>query len=71
MKHITYECDRCGTALDEGAAVSRRNFAIKTETRYKIAFFNRWNNEEPLFVEHELCEKCRESLERWLNNENA
>lgn len=69
MKHITYECDRCGCELDEGAARSTRNFATCTETRYKLRFFRKWKNEEPLFAEHELCEKCRESLERWLNNE--
>lgn len=71
MKHITYECDRCGCSLDEGAARSTRNIATKTEIRYKLRFFRKWKNEEPLITEHELCDECRESLERWLNNENA
>jgi len=71
MMEITYKCDRCEQNLDKGAASSNRNFAVVTETRYKLRFFKAWRNVDPLFIEHELCEKCRESLERWLNNENT
>ena len=66
MKHITYECDRCGCDLGDGAARTMRKFVTLTETRYKLRFFSKWKSEEPLVAEHDLCENCRESLERWL-----
>lgn len=71
MKHITYECDRCGVVLEGGVAKKMRNIFTATEIRYKLRFFRKWKNEDPLIVEHELCDECRESFERWLNNENA
>lgn len=71
MKQTIYKCDRCGVVLEDGVAKKMRNVYTATEIRYKLNFFRKWKNEDPLIAKHELCEKCRESFERWLNSENA
>lgn len=72
MKITTYKCDRCGAELGEwGAAVERTKFVTQEFVFYRMRFFGNWNDDIRQAIDYELCEQCRESLERWLNNENA
>lgn len=36
----------------------------------RMRFFKNWNDDTCQAIDYELCEQCRDSLERWLNNEN-
>lgn len=67
MKKETYTCDRCGAELKDGYATTTKNFCTVSQFRYRIRCFKHWNTDSPIFISHDLCEKCRESLEEWLN----
>ena len=72
MKTTTYKCDRCGAELgDCGAAVERSKFVTQELVFYRIRFFSNWKDDIRQAIDYELCESCRKSLERWLNNENS
>lgn len=72
MKTTTYKCDRCGAELGEcGAAVERAKFVTQEIVLYRMRFFKNWKDDICQAVDYELCESCRESLERWLSDENA
>lgn len=69
MKKETYNCDRCGAELKEGYSPSTLQFTTETQIRYRIRFFKEWKNDFPIAVCHDLCEKCRNSLDEWLEGE--
>lgn len=74
MKNTTYLCDRCGTELgDDGTALESRRFCTRERIIYEVRYFGDWKKRDTceIPITYELCTKCRESLERWLNNENA
>ena len=72
MKITSYKCDRCGAELGKcGAAVERSKFVTQEFVFYRIRFFSNWKDDIRQAIDYELCESCRESLERWLNDENA
>jgi hypothetical protein len=66
MKKETYSCDRCGAELCEGYSPSTLQFATETQIRHRIRFFKKWKNDFPTTICHDLCEKCRNSLDEWL-----
>lgn len=72
MKSTSYKCDRCGACLGEdSAAIDRFRFGVHMRISYKLLCADKWrcpDGWKP--IAYELCEKCRESLEEWLN-ENA
>lgn len=71
MKKETYNCDRCGAELCEGYSPSTLQFATESQMRYRMKFFRRWNTDSPIVIVYDLCEKCREELEVWLDEKNA
>ena len=72
MKTTSYKCDRCGAVLGEnGESIIRTSFCTEDKIMHRIKLFNKWKTENPQPIVYELCYECRESLERWLNNENA
>lgn len=66
MKKEVYNCDRCGVELCEGYSPSTLQFATETQIRYRIRFFKEWKNDFPITICYDLCEKCRNSLDEWL-----
>ena len=72
MKTTSYKCDRCGAALGEdGVALEKNRFCFNDRIIRRIKFIRTGKEDTMRTVIFELCEPCRESLERWLNNENA
>ena len=73
IESVRYECDRCGAELPESYILRERlSLFCKQEIRNISICF--WKNRDIFDAQactYELCDKCRESLERWLNNENA
>ena len=72
MKTTSYKCDRCGAALGEdGEALEINRFCSHDRIIRRIKFISTEKVIPLNPIVYELCEPCRESLERWLNNENA
>ena len=70
MKQIEYKCDRCGIALGEDSAALEENRLItQSKTIYKIQFLPKKREKFSLAITWDLCESCRESLDRWLEGE--
>lgn len=68
MKTTSYRCDRCGADLGEGACTVIDHNMFRTRTvYYEFAFWRKNPKTQEDFVVYELCQKCRDSLERWLN----
>lgn len=73
IESVRYECDRCGAELPKNY-IRRERLSLfrKQEIRnIYICFWKNWNDYEAQSCTYDLCNKCRESLERWLNNENT
>lgn len=70
MKKETYVCDRCGAELGEGYAPCTKQFATETQFRSRIKFYGHWNTDSPILITHDLCEKCRNSLDKWLEGKD-
>lgn len=67
MKRTTYKCDRCGAELgEESVALMQRRFATEHRYSYRLRFWKKWKTCEPEMISWELCESCRESLDRWI-----
>ena len=67
MKRTTYKCDRCGADLgEEGIATIRQRFVTEECYAHRFKFWNKWKTNEPSVITWELCEPCRESLDRWI-----
>ena len=67
MKETVYKCDRCGKKLIEDSySIGTKCFTTETQTRFALRFFRKWKTETPLFTTYELCAKCREQLDDWL-----
>lgn len=73
IESVRYECDRCGAQLPKDYIRRERlSLFCKQEIRnIYICFWKNWNGHEAQSCTYDLCYKCRESLERWLNNENT
>lgn len=73
IESVRYECDRCGAELPE-SYIRRERLSLfcKQEIRnIRICFWKNWDIFDAQACTYELCDKCRESLERWLNDENT
>lgn len=70
MTITTFKCDRCGAELGENSSALERQRLLTVENvHYSISFIKRWRHWEREYpTKYELCESCRESLERWLEN---
>lgn len=67
MKKTTYKCDRCGAELGEDStALRQQRFVTEGRYSYRFKFFCKWQTCEPEVISWELCERCRESLDRWI-----
>jgi hypothetical protein len=67
MKKTTYKCDRCGAELGEDStALRQQRFVTEGRYSYRLKFFYKWQTCEPEVISWELCECCRESLDRWI-----
>ena len=66
MKKETYHCDRCQAELEYGYAPNVKQFATETQLRTRLKFFKSWASDSPLHITYDLCWKCRESLDKWL-----
>lgn len=70
MKQIEYKCDRCGAALGEdSAALEENRLVTQSKTTYKIQFLPKKREKYSPAITWDLCESCRESLDRWLEGE--
>ena len=67
MKETVYKCDRCGKKLcEDGNAIESKKFVTETQTRFRIHLWGNWKAEKPEIITYELCKKCREQLDDWL-----
>ena len=67
MKEEFYKCDRCGKKiLKDGYSIEHQFFGTVMQTKHKIRFFAKWKEDSPMFIQYELCKKCREDLDAWL-----
>lgn len=67
MKKTTYKCDRCGAELGEdGVAIEHLRFGTQERVSHRFKFWGSWKTKERELISWELCECCRESLDRWI-----
>lgn len=67
MKYTKFLCDRCGKRLgEEGAALEKTRFCTQKLIFHRLKFFKDWKKDVREPVVYELCESCRESLDKWL-----
>lgn len=62
---VKYICDRCGAVSD------KRDLVVGLFQRRRLLLGAMWLvglSEASLNKEYDLCEKCRESLKKWLND---
>ena len=67
MKETMYKCDRCCAPLGEdSAAIDENRLITQSKTSYKIKFLPKQREKYTPAITWDLCERCRESLDEWL-----
>lgn len=70
MHKTIYTCDRCGIPLAaDDAAIDRRRIMTQTQIAFKFRFLKKWRNQSELPITYELCERCRDSFDKWLEGD--
>ena len=71
MKKTTYACDRCNAPLGEdSAAIDENRLITQARITYKIKFIPKKKEKYTPAITWDLCEKCRESLDIWLEGKS-
>lgn len=65
IKHV---CDRCGATITASEYIRQKmGLEVKRVVECKIFFRTNWESYDSPAKSYDLCNICREGLERWLN----